>query len=99
MNVSHKPIKNIDVAMDANVYVIESFGVTEILFKVFHIWNEQIFIAFEVFVHFFVLITDMNNDLRTRVQTNWCDLRRILDIRQNSLLLGGKPIDKIKISF
>jgi hypothetical protein len=99
MNVSHKPIKNIDVAMDANVYVIESFGVTEILFKVFHIRNKQIFIAFEVFVHFFVLITDMNNDLCTRVQTNWCDLRRILDIRQNSLLLGGKPIDKIKISF
>jgi hypothetical protein len=49
--------------MNTDIYIIESFRIAQILFKVFHIGDQQVLITFEIFVHLFIFITDMNNDL------------------------------------
>ena len=62
MDVPHEPIEYVDIAVDANVDVIYAFGVTEVLFEILHVRDQQIFVTFEVFVHLLVLIADVDDD-------------------------------------
>lgn len=57
---AHQPIEDADVAVHTDVNVIQALRVTEILLKVFHVGDQQVFVALEVFVHLFVFIADMN---------------------------------------
>lgn len=50
MDVSHQPVKDVDVTVYADINIIGALGVREILLKVFHVRDEQLFVAFEVLV-------------------------------------------------
>jgi hypothetical protein len=70
MDVSHEPIEDVDVAMDRDVDIIGGFRIREVLFEVFHIVNQQLFVTPKVLILLLVLITNMNNDSRaTQLET------------------------------
>jgi len=50
VDVSHQPVKDVDVAVHADIDVVGTLGVREILLEVFHVRDEQLFVAFEVLV-------------------------------------------------
>ena len=62
MNVPHQPVKNIDVTVYTDIYIFKVLTLTEILVKVLHISNEDVFVAFKVLGTFFAFITDMDYD-------------------------------------
>jgi len=59
MYVFHQPIKYINITMNAYINIIGTLGIWKIFLKIFHVWHQQLFITPEIFVHFFVFITDM----------------------------------------
>lgn len=65
VNVSHQPVKNVDVTVDRDVDVFDVFVVREILLEVFHVRNKNGSVALEVLISLFPLVAYMNNNLVT----------------------------------
>lgn len=62
MNVTHKPIEDIDIAVNRDVDIVGALGVRQILFKVLHVGYQQQLIATEVLIHLLVLVTNVYDD-------------------------------------
>lgn len=60
VQVFHKPFKYFDVAMHTNVYIVYWRGISEILFKIFHVSYQQVLLACEIFIYLPILIEHMN---------------------------------------
>ena len=71
MQVFHQPVEDCDVAVDGNVYIVESLLLREILLKVFHVSEEESFIAFEVLCLLLGLVAHMNQDLVCPAGCRW----------------------------
>lgn len=79
MDILHKPVKNIYIAMHTNVNVIERFVAIDKLVKVLHVLNDQVTLTSEVLSSLLCFITNMDDDKVLRndlfdvswVRTNW----------------------------
>jgi hypothetical protein len=62
MDVSHKPIEDVDVAVHTDINIVSTLGIREVLLEIFHIGDQELFVTFEVLVELFVLIANVNDD-------------------------------------
>lgn len=63
MNVPHKPVEYVDIAMDTYIYVLNILIVTEILLEVLHVSDEDVAITLEILVALLAFVTNVNNYL------------------------------------
>lgn len=63
MDKPHKPIKYVDVTVNTDIDIIQTLGIRQVLFKILHIGDEQVLVTFEIFIHFLVFVTNMDDDL------------------------------------
>jgi hypothetical protein len=62
-NELHKPLEDLDVAVDANVDIFEAGHVHQVGVEVFHLLRQQGTLAREVLIDFPALVTDVDHDL------------------------------------
>ena len=67
MNVTHKPVKDVDVTMHTNVDVLQVLTVSEILIEILHVSNQYISVTLKVLVPLFALITHVDYNLIVRI--------------------------------
>ena len=71
MNVTHKPVEDIDVTMHTNVDVLQVFTVSKILIEILHVRNQYVSVTLKVLVPFLALITHVDYNLIVWVSIPW----------------------------
>lgn len=71
MNVTHKPVEDIDVTMHTNVDVLQVFTVSKILIEILHVSNQYVSVTLKVLVPFLALITHVDYNLIVWVSIPW----------------------------
>lgn len=66
MDIPHQPVKDADVTVNADVYILRVATVREVLLKVLHVCDENATVTLEVLVPLLALIADMDDNLIAR---------------------------------
>ena len=62
LKILHKPLKDLDIAVDTDVDIVHTGGFCQVFFEVLHVGDEELFLTGEILVDLAILVKNVNHD-------------------------------------